>query len=307
MTVLVVTRPTQHRPELWFAAGAAVTGLVLMAILGHPGAGQLYFPLSASVVIGVVSAWGLGEALGHLSSREVATAVLVGVAAGTAGLALPQWLVLAPPYATWLLSVLLVLGMLVFATARRSAYAGRDLLVMTASLAAWALVTASLTSGQDSLKDTIRAGWPAAAAANAPNAWTPAHTAALVWLRDHAAQDDVVATNRQCSVPQLGDAACGRWQSRWFLTAALGRHRMYIEGAEYAVVLLPRLSRVDERINLSRRFVDQPSSAEAKVLWDKGVRWVLVDLASTMARSWTPYALPAFATETSVVLRLVRP
>ena len=38
-----------------------------------------------------------------------------------------------------------------------------------------------------------------------------------------------------------------------------------------------------------------------------GVRWVVVDLASTATRDWGPFAEPAFANEMTEILRMSRP
>jgi hypothetical protein len=116
---------------------------------------------------------------------------------------------------------------------------------------------------------------------------------------------DVVVTNRQCTSPQLGRTHC-QGSQRYFLTAALTHRRMYVEGADYAIAK-HHPAWVDQRVALSRRFVDVPTSRDARTLWAAGVRWVVVDLASTRTRSWTDYARPAFTTATTEVLRLDPP
>ena len=302
---------TRHRPEAWFAFGAAGTGLFLMAVLGHPGGGQLYFPMSASVVLTVVCGWGLGMALGHLSTRLRLACTCVGVAAGLASLAsrsgfvnkrtaLPHWLWLAP-LLVWLLAAALVAIVHIY----RRATGGRGLLVVGASVAVTSLVVASLTFGLVALTDTVRQSPPVAPAANSSLAFTSAHVAALVWLRDHSSTDDIVATNRQCSAPQVGAAPCS--QARWFLTAAISHRRMLIEGSDYAVATRPLPTWVRDRVALSRRFVDDPGEDDAVALWTAGVRWVVVDLASTKTRSWNGYAQKRFANNRSVILQLDRP
>jgi hypothetical protein len=302
---------TRHRPEAWFAVGAAGTGLFLMTVLGHPAAGQLYFPMSASVVVTVVSGWGLGMALRYLSARTLMVCVFVGIGSGlaafasrsgfvTARTAQDQWLWLAP-VAVWLLTATLVAAVLVY----RKAVGSRGPLVVGVAVAVWSLIAASLTFGSVTLSDTVRQGRPAAPAANSSLAFTRAHVKALVWLRDHSATDDIVATNRQCSAPQIGAAPCA--QARWFLTAAISHRRMLIEGTDYALALKALPAWASDRVGLSRRFVDQPREADAVALWTAGVRWVVVDLASTHTRTWSPYARSAFSTRTTVILRLNKP
>jgi hypothetical protein len=82
---------------------------------------------------------------------------------------------------------------------------------------------------------------------------------------------------------------------------------MLIEGSDYAVATRPLPAWVRDRIALSRRFVDQPGERDAVALWTAGVRWVVVDLASTRTRTWSPFARNAFATRTTIILRLDRP
>jgi hypothetical protein len=177
--------------------------------------------------------------------------------------------------------------------------------VVGTAVAVWTLVAASLTFGAVALTDNVRQGPPEALAPNSTRAWTTAHIKALVWLRDHSSTDDIVATNRQCSAPKIGAAPCS--QARWFLTAAYSHRRMLIEGSDYAVATRPLPAWVTDRIALSRRFVDQPGERDALALWTAGVRWVVVDLASTHTRTWSPYARSAFSTRTTVILRLNKP
>jgi hypothetical protein len=155
------------------------------------------------------------------------------------------------------------------------------------------------------LVDAARAPGPTEAAPNAGLAWSDVQRDALVWLRDHSARDDVIATNRQCSTTELPGHRCLTTQ-RWFLTAALTGRRMYVEGADYAVSQ-PHPRWIDQRVQVSRRFVDAPTVADARTLWNAGVRWVVADLSSTHTRSWTGFAEPRYETPTTIILRLDRP
>lgn len=365
VAVLTAARETRGRPELWFGLGAALAGLVLMGGLGHPGASQVYFPLSAGVLVIVVSAWGLGEALRRMSSAALGIAVVVGVVAGAVSVVvggavtaavreaaalhaavkaaravagttsaltsavasaaasaarnggsapgpeapalgtplvvLSHGLTWLAPYAVWALPILLVVGAAIRARVRRVRYPRGGLL----GVLAWAVVTASLVAGAVGVLDAARAPGPVSPAPHEPLAWTDMHRDALVWLREHSATDDVVATNRQCSSVQVPGHRC-RGTQRWFLTAALTGRRMYVEGADYAISL-PHPAWIDHRVQVSRRFVDAPTSADARTLYAAGVRWVVVDLASTPTRDWAPYADPMYTTSTTAVLRLLHP
>ena len=308
---LLASRSTRARPEALFGLGAALTGLLLVSVLGHPGSSQLYFSLSAGVVIAVICGWGFGQAVHRLPPRTVLVSVLVGLIAGFGGLAsrggfvdaataLPRWLWLAP-LAVWLppllLCVLVTSGVL--GHARRPT---RQPTAVAVSAAAISLVVSSLTFGLLVLTDTIREPPPTAPSAGAPLAWTDDHVAALTWLREHSDVDDIVATNRQCSGAR---PTCDT--SRWFLGAAISQRRMFVEGSAYAVDTAPLPRWVKDRIALSRNFVDEPTEQDTATLWNAGVRWVVVDLASTETRSWSPYARKMRENEVSVILRLNRP
>jgi hypothetical protein len=327
---LLPNRETRGRPEVWFGIGAALSGLILMGALGHPGASQLYFPLSAGMIAAVVSAWGLGTAFERMSGASLGPAVAVGVLAGGIGVALARVYTLsgiAPspipepgvphpqpavatlpahygwiaPLAVWLLPVLLLAGAAARARVRRFRYL-RGALV---GVLGWALVTASVVTGVIAYADLARAPGPSRAAPDDQLAWTDSQRAPLLWLRAHSATDDVVATNRQCNVAVQPGEECPTAQ-RWFLAAALTHRRMYVEGADYAISQ-PHPTWIDRRVAVSRRFVDAPDTALARVLWNAGVRWVVVDLASTHTRKWTGFAQPVYTTPTTVVLRLDRP
>lgn len=326
---LVPNRTTRARPELWFGIGAALSGLILMAALGHPGASQLYFPLSSGVVLAAVSAWGLGAALEGMPGALLGPSLAAGGIAGGISVSLARVFTLSgvaqppssgngtlpaqppvaalpsgygwiAPLAVWLLPVLLLGAAGVRARIRRFRYPRGAL----AGVLGWALVTASVVTGLIGYVDLARAPGPSHALPYSALAWTDAQRAPLIWLREHSAPDDVVATNRQCDVPENPGEDCPSAE-RWFLEAALTHRRMYVEGADYAISQ-PHPAWIDQRVALSRRFVDRPSLGADRVLWRAGVRWVVVDLASTTTRQWPGFAVPVYTTPTTVVLRLVR-
>jgi hypothetical protein len=327
LLTLLPERRTLRRPELWFGVGAAISGLLLAVALGHPGASQFYFPMSSGMIASVISAWGLGEALRRMSGAALGAAIAVGVVAGGASVAFAHSIAVhgadrsiatLPPRYTWLAPVLvwmLPVALFVGAALRarmRASGSGRAGLVRIAGRVAlvgvlcWGLVTACTVTGQVLIVDMASAAAPTAPQPNDAFAWSGHQSAPLLWLRQHSSVDDVIATNRQCSSPQLPGQACPASHQVWFLTAALTHRRMYVEGANYANTQPPP-AWIDQRVELSRRFVETPNVADARVLWAAGVRWVVVDLASTYTRSWAGYGEPVYRTPTTVVLRLLKP
>lgn len=326
LLTLLPERRTLRRPELWFGVGAVISGLLFAVALGHPGASQFYFPLSSGMIASVISAWGLGEALRRMSGAALGAAIAVGVVAGGASVAfahsiaahgagrsiatLPPRYTWLAPVLVWMLPVALFVGAALRARmrasgSRRAGLVGVARRVGVVGVLCWGLVTASIVMGQFTIVDLARAAAPTAPAPNADRAWSGDQSAPLLWLRKHSPINDVIATNRQCSSPQLPGQTC-RVNERWFLTAALTHRRMYVEGADYANTQPPP-AWIDQRVELSRRFVDTPNVADARVLWTAGVRWVVVDLASTYTRSWVGYGDPVYRTPTTIVLRLLKP
>lgn len=292
---------TRHRPEFWFGVGAALAGLVLMSGLGHPEASQLYFPISSGVLVAVVSAWGLDRARGRMSRAQLGAALAVGAVAGAVGLTVARTRGWSAPFVVWALPVGLVLA----AAARARVRGAPGMRGGLVAVLGWGVVTASVVTGGIGLVELVRAPGPAPALPGRGAAWSEGQRSALRWLQAHSAVDDVVVTNRQCTSPQQGRRHC-QGSQRYFLTAALTHRRVYVEGADYAIAK-HHPAWVDQRVALSRRFVDVPTTRDARTLWAAGVRWVVVDLASTSTRSWASYARPAFTTATTEVLRLDRP
>jgi hypothetical protein len=304
--VLALDRRTRSSSAVWLAVGAGTAGLLLMAVLVHPGSSQLYFPLSASVLVGVVSAWGLGVGLERLATPGMQMSIVGGLAACLIGLGRyygategQRW---QSPMVVWLSAVIVAVVVAAVVVPRvPRAWWG----TLVASLAV-ALTVSAASSGVIAATDHARTSPSAIPAANAPLALSDTQRSALLWLRHHSDPDDIVATNRQCSGPQIGDAVpCP--QARWFWTAALTHRRMYIEGVDYAAPTIPPSANETNKVVLSRRFVDQPTEEDARTLWTAGVRWVVVDKASTERRDWAPFATVKHDTVTTDVLRLAEP
>jgi len=99
-----------------------------------------------------------------------------------------------------------------------------------------------------------------------------------MWLRDNSDTNELVATNylRNKSSALLGAYSLAAWSQREFL------------------ILGPSLSfkspKTTRAIELSETFAESPSAAVASELRENGVRWFIVDLDTTITRSWEPFA-----------------
>jgi hypothetical protein len=311
---LVIDRRTRRRPDILYATGAAIVAIVGVAVLDVPGASQLYFALSASVVMSVVSACGMGQAFEAIQSWPararrlwsrrgvlIAAAVAAGVVAGLGATAmfldgrrLERW---AAPFSVWLIAggVAIALALLRGRGVARVRSAGALALVV--------LLTGSVAAEASGVVHQLQT-LPGSTEPGAPLAWTSGHADAARWLTAASKSTDVVATNRLCTDARETPPACS---SRWFLVSALTGRRMLLEGYDYGVGLgrLPAWARA--RVTLSTRFADRPNAEDARALWKLGVRWVWVDPFVTPTRSWEPYATVGFANDVAMVLRLKRP
>ena len=122
------------------------------------------------------------------------------------------------------------------------------------------------------------------------------------WIRDHSDVDDVVMTNRHCSVPR-DDPADGCDSRRW-LVAAYGERQMLLEGwtavpksAEIAPEGRDSITVAywkPELLALNDGFIANPSRAAARDLYERGVRWVYVENTRPHARTLEPFATERF-------------
>jgi hypothetical protein len=121
----------------------------------------------------------------------------------------------------------------------------------------------------------------------------------LFWLRDNSAEDDLVATNRQCVDLIERPPACS---GLWSLTSAIANRQNLVEG-----VYPHGSSKVERgvRQKMIDEFVNHSSSSTRNSLVDYGVRWVVADYAVTNARSWGEFAEVRFENKAGAILELV--
>jgi len=305
--VLVATSTTRQRPEVWYFVGAGLAGIIAVIVLTHDGYSQLAFPMSASVLVVVASAWGLGEGLALLPEpKRFRLLSLAAVLAGALAIAssvvhhvgpeLQRPWAVAAPVLVW--APILTLALVCRYSRVMGPVSGRFGISI---LTIWALCVASVAAGVVTSIYALRTSPSYRAAPTAPNAWTQQHVAANTWLRTHTPQEDIVATNRLCSDARESPPNC---DARWFFTAAEGRRRMFIEGYGYAIGRRGLPQWAIERIVVSRRFANEPSEADSRTLIKAGVRWVYVDHASTTTRSWAPWGSTAFSNDVASIVRL---
>lgn len=297
---VLANRERRREPFVAYSVAVALVGLLGTVSLTHVANSQIFFVLSASAVLSVSAAVGLGDLAAHEVVRGVAGRLLVVVGLGAAALGsamhvagaggLLGW---AAPLAVWLL----VGGAAVLVTWRGDGTSRRRVF----RLVAVGLVVAAIGStGAGTVQELVRNTGPADPYDDF--AWTEDHRAAAAWLEEAADERDIVATNRLCTDPAETPPECS---SRWFLTSALGGRRMFVEGYDYGVGLDGLPDWATRRIAQSVAFADHPDRVAAAALWNAGVRWVWVDPTLTTTRSWAPYAQVAFRNDLVTILRLL--
>jgi hypothetical protein len=141
---------------------------------------------------------------------------------------------------------------------------------------------------------------------------SPHRVEALEWLRDNSSSDAIVATNRFC----LATTYCG--PHKWFLASAISHRQMLIEGYYYSVGQYPEPPWAQKRIDVSERFGEGATIADATYLKSQGVSYFVVDLefiwtyteqkwetlASAQDKSWEPYATTVFKNSEMAILKL---
>lgn len=305
---LLVDRKLRWAPDtvLGFGYALAAVGTVLL-ISG--GLNDTWFALAASAPLAVLSAAGAGEASLALGRRRglalaalcvAAVLLFVGVAGlwmtgasgGNVFVSTLRWL---GPLVGFLGAVLV--GALIgwrFGGSGRPMLAGAViLLVLLAAPGRGLGVGTGLVGVQPGLSaDAFSTGHPFTSARDRTMvvSWSDQHAAAASWLRAHASQDDLVATNVTFSP---------------FVPALTGL-RTYVSGILYQAPYgrpggIPTLL---EREAQSWAFVDTPNAATLAPLCRAGVDWVWVDPTRTSVVNWAPFAEASFRNDSVVLLRL---
>jgi hypothetical protein len=134
------------------------------------------------------------------------------------------------------------------------------------------------------------------------------------FIRDHSGINDLVMTNRHCTLPREPFGGCD--SRRWIVTAFSERQAL-VEGW----TATPEATRrapdgrdsitVDywkpDVLRLNDRFTRTPDAADQRALWDLGVRWVYLENTMPHAESLAPYAVERFRTADASAWQLSDP
>ena len=305
---------SRWNPATVLGTGLAIGGIVALLALSS-GLNETWFALAASAPLIAISAAGTGEAakaLGIESFKKsrilfiliAAAAVLfiavtalwmTGASGGDAWVSTLRWL--AP--LTGVVGAL-VIAVVIAKSTKRNLSTGKSILGFTIIILVLLSAPGRLLgfgSGQVGMQPGLsneafgpivpfvtsidQVGMPT---------WSDQHVEAANWLRMNARSDDLVATNIT-----LGAFVPALTQLPTF-ASALGYQGIY--GPSNMVQ--PLIDREAQSWN----FINSPSPQTFKPLCDAKVTWIWVDPVRTGLRSWNPFASPAYANDSAIVLRL---
>lgn len=303
-------------PTIPLVLGMGLAGAGAVVALTHPGQSQWYILRNAAPAMAIGSAIGftaLWESLGKQRAQIVGIGGLVGLSLLVIqAYAFPE---LSPETGVegavvWRLAALaavIVAGALFAALVvrdSRTSMGNAVITVLSASLVLAATVPAVLEQVERPMPPYSQAVEP-----NAQLAFSRDQITAARWLRDHSDSDDVVATNRHCGAPD--------WQncdSRRFFVAAYTERRVLVEGWAYTrswseapEVELGKAFKPfwdSDKLRLNDSFLETPSGAEARALYEEGVRWLYVDKTAPYSEELHDYARPRYETEWAKVFEL---
>ncbi len=331
--VLPFFRDTRRDPLTWVLLGASAAGAIAVGIFSHPGLSQSYFYLTAVPLGALGSALGVQRAVGAFGRRFMRAVwvlgVLSGIAVGYASPALVGPLLPEEYTRAWEAFGVTTAALLVTATAGAVAglLLGRDrwrepgrtgrrwtgALTAAGLVAATAFLTAGSVGAVRSLMAT-RPVDPRAVTLETYGAVSQGQIDVARYIRDHSGVNDVVMTNRHCTVPRSPFNGCD--SRRWIVTA-FSERQLLVEGwtaTPEATRLAPHgrdSVTVDywkpDILRLNDGFTVAPTADAHRRLWDLGVRWAYVENTIPHADTLAPYAVERFHTADASAWQLLPP
>ncbi|WP_035905832.1 hypothetical protein [Knoellia subterranea] len=311
-------RESRRQPLSWLLAGGSIAGAAAVGLFSHPGQSQYYFLLTAIPLAAIGSAMGARSIVHALGPDAVRRLLPLAVVAGGLIHLAPTRLVGELGEGTFqtFWRALAVAAVLVVATAAAGWFLGDPGRRLMASLATTA--TAALAVGGFAAINTVRA--PLFAEVKRPASLTERlaisqdQLDAARWIRDHSDPDDLVMTNRHCTVPRKPVDGCD--SRRWVVTAFSERQSL-VEGWTATPEATKRAPHGRDSVTvnywkpdileLNDGFIANPTAEAQRRLWDLGVRWVYVDNLQAHADDLAPFAERGFDSPDASAWKLLEP
>ncbi|NEA35656.1 hypothetical protein [Streptomyces sp. SID13031] len=295
-----------HDPGMIFLVGISIAGFCAMILTDQPGTSQLYFHRTAVPVIAALSAAGVWMLVFWFADKRSELIVLASVLGGIGATAAARAIVRsgAQPFRrpdgslhgligpwVWTIGLLLLVAAVVTVLWKLGGHRrGRPTRITLASF-----VLAGMGAGLFLPMQAMAEYKPAVLAPQTDKQLlgpTKSQADAAIWLRDHAAPGELIATNAHCAMKNT--MGC---DARHFWISALSERHVLIEGWAYTNTLNDLVAGTGMGPN-SLPFWDQPRLAEndivflaptrdnLRVLREKyGVRWLYADPTQTIVSS----------------------
>lgn len=313
---LVLLRHVAREPALWLLAGCGAAGAGAMLVFRHPGGSQGYFALTALVPAGLLVGWALAVLLDRCA-RPLA-ALAVGLVAGVSAVLVTRWwpgeliesdrpaldIVLAMLVFALVLVVLAVLGTMVVRRGDSGPAHPRGV--------GAALLVGFAFAGAVPFAQVLAKGLPDPEPPAAGRGVHRSEVTAARWIREHSEPGDLVMTNDHC---RTGTDPCDHAE---FTVGAFSERRVLLEGWAYTKRINAEAAELGvahryldfwdpELLALNDGFVEQPTEAAQRELYELGVRWVYVDRRLQHAEDLGPYAERRFENKLITVHELLPP
>ncbi|NUT33759.1 MAG: hypothetical protein HOV79_11865 [Hamadaea sp.] len=303
---LPFSREGRRDPLAWLLIGGGLASAGAVALFAHPGVSQWYFVQTAEPLLALGSVLGLVALFktvpAELTRRIVAVGAVAGLVLVTAGPLLFGPLTKGSYRRA--AAMLLLAGLILLAAAAVGWFMGGDRRQRT-RLAATVVVVAILAGGTAlAARSVFQPLRPPLKTVTLDRPWASSQDqiAAARWIRDHSDVDDLVMTNRHCTIP-VEPVGC---DSRRFLVTAFSERQVLLEGWT-ATPMSAKLGPngrdsitvsywKPELLQLNDGFIAAPSEEGARRLRDLGVRWIYVDHTRPYAPTLEPYAKLRFQT-----------
>lgn len=311
-------RRSRREPMPWLLAGGALAGAGAVGLFSHPGLSQGYFLSTAIPLAALGSALGARSVVRALGPALVTRLLPLAVGAGFLIYLAPTRIagvVTKGTYGTFW-HVLIVAVSLALAAGVAGWFLGSPGRRWTAGLAT--VATAGMAVGAFAGLNTVRA--PLFPQAERPTSLSQ-HQAvsqhqidAARFIRDHSDVDDLVMTNRHCTVIREPFGGCD--SRRWVVTAFSERQSL-VEGWTATPEATKRSPNGRDSVTadywkpdilrLNDGFIAEPTETARQRLWDLGVRWVYVDKLQAHATTLSPFAEQRFDSPDASAWQLLAP
>jgi len=324
--VLPFYEDTRKDPLTWVLIGSSFAAACAYGLFSHPGRSQGYFYLTAIPLASLGSTLGVERLLRAHGRSVLALAVGAGVAGGVAAYVVPR-MVTGPlrqrAYSqvwemVWIavacLAAVALLTALAAVVVGRRRLGRRGLMVVVLAAVAGAVLATGSASAMVAFTGTSTQPPTRQVTLRSGNAVSQGQIDVARYIRDHSGVDDLVMTNRHCTVPREPFGGCD--SRRWIVTAFSERQAL-VEGWTATPEATRRAPNGRDSITvdywrpdvlrLNDRFTRTPDAADQRALWDLGVRWVYLENTMPHADSLAPYAVERFRTADASAWQLSAP